>query len=501
MTSNIPANLTAPILAFDVTSGGQFENESRVILIGHGLASAALAAGAIAMCSSAMDARILAGAGSMLEGMFLAARRNAPAQEIWIGNVTDTGTAEVRTITCSAPAAAGGQGILSIAGRSLSIEIAAGATAANVASALVAAINAYYDRLTKRSLPYTAAIDGSDATVVRVTARHKGTYAAGHDFYIPLSDGNNAFTGKLAFVTATAGAGLPDIANVLAAMGDDPFETMISAFGDSDNLTKAASFLNNTSGRWSYAQQLYGHYFYAKTGTSSDLTTAGLARDNWHLTLVPRFSSGGNAEPDYEFVSGTVACVAPWLGGGSNGDVSRNQTGLIVDGVSAPRDRDYWPEYATRDAFLKNGVSTWKVSRTGEVMIDKLITQQQTTNGAPDTTFRDIQRPYQLMYALKKFRADLAAEHSNKAIANDNPDNLDALTTVKEIKATLVHSYLEMSGVLENANAAIEAMTVVRDPENPNRVNIHLPLDFVNPLDIFAGLAVANSQINTNLAA
>lgn len=501
MTSNIPANLTAPILAFDVTSGGQFENESRVILIGHGLSTAGLAAGAVAICSSSMDARILAGPGSMLEGMFLAARRNAPAQEIWIGNVADTGTAEVRTITCSAPPAAGGQGILSIAGRTISIEIAAGATAANVATALVAAINGYYDRLSKRSLPYTAAIDGEDATIVRVTARHKGVYAAGHDFHIPASDGNNAFTGKLAFATATTGAGVPDISDVLAAMGDDPFETMISAFGDADNLTKAAGFLNNISGRWSYAQQLYGHYFYTKTGSSADITTAGLARDNWHLTLVPRLASGGNAEPDYEFLAGTIGRIAPWLGGGSNGDVSRNQTGILVDGVSAPRDRGYWPEYETREAWLKNGVSTWKVSRTGEVMIDKIITQQQTTNGAPDTTFRDIQRPYQLMYALKKFRADLAAEHSNKAISNDNPDNLDALTTVKDIKATLVHSYLEMSGVLENANAAVEAMTVVRDAENPNRVNIHLPLDFVNPLDIFAGLAVANSQINTNLAA
>lgn len=501
MTSNIPANLTAPILAFDVTSGGQFENENRVILIGHGLSAGALAVGGIAPCSSHLDARILVGAGSMLEGMFLAARRNAPAQEIWIANVADTGTAEVRTITCAAPSAAGGQGILSIAGREISVEIPAGSTAASVAASLVAAINGYYDRLSKRSLPYTAAIDGTDTAVVRVTARHKGVYAAGHDFHIPASDGLNAFTGKMTFATATAGAGVPDISDVLAAMGDDPFEVMLSAFGDTANLTKASGFLNNISGRWSYAQQLYGHYFYPKTGSSADLTTAGLARDDWHLTLIPRFAAGGNAEPDYEFVAGAIGRIAPWLGGGSNGDVSRNQTGLVIDGVSAPRDRAYWPEHATRDAFLKNGVSTWKVSRTGEVVIDKIITQQQTTNGAPDTTFRDIQRVFQITYALKKFRADLAAQHSNKALRDDNPDNLDAITTVKDIKATLVHSYQEMTGVLENANAAIEAMVVVRDKENPNRVNIHLPLDFVNPLDIFAGLAVANSQINTTIAA
>lgn len=490
---NIPAYLTAPILAFDVTSGGQFENESRSILLGHANTGAALAAGAIAPCNTEMDARLLCGAGSMLESMYLAARRNAPAQEIWIGHVAASGTPEVRTVTVSSVPASGGQGILQIAGRAISIDIAAGATATAVATALAAAINGYYDRLSKRSLPFTAT---AAAAVVTLTARHAGAYSTGIDIFVPVVDGINAFAGNLSFATATPGAGVPSIANVLASMGDDPFETIISAFGDTANLTLASSFLNNIAGRWSYAQQLYGHFFYPKTGTTSEITTAGLAKDDWHLTLVPRFTAGGNAEPDYEFVSAVVGRVAAWFGGGANGDVSRNQTGLVVDGVTAPRDRAYWPDYATRDAFLKNGVSTWKVDRTGNVLIDKLITQQQTTNGAPDTTFRDVQRPYQLMYALKKFRADLAAEHSNKALASDNPDNLEALTTPKDIKATLIHSYIEMSGVLENADAAVQALRVTRDPDNANRVNIHLELDFVNAMDIFAGLAVANSQLD-----
>ena len=124
----------------------------------------------------------------------------------------------------------------------------------------------------------------------------------------------------------------------------------------------------------------------------------------------------------------------------------------------------------------------------------RFVTHHQTTNGAPDTTFRDIQKVYQLTYALRQFRADLAFEHSNKGIADDNPDNLPALTTAKDIKATLFHSYRRMSGVLENSDTALQQMTVTRDPGNANRVNIGLPLDFVNPLDIFAGLARAYSQ-------
>jgi phage tail sheath gpL-like len=51
-----------------------------------------------------------------------------------------------------------------------------------------------------------------------------------------------------------------------------------------------------------------------------------------------------------------------------------------------------------------------------------------------------------------------------------------------------------MSGVLENSEAALVAMVVTRDSDNANRVNVSLPLDFVNPLDILAGLATAYSQ-------
>src|SRR5690606_16384836 len=102
MVSNIPANIVAPLLAFDVTSGGAFESENRLILLGHGLAAGTLGNDEIAPCNSILDARVLTGAGSMLESMFQMARRNAPAQEIWIGRLEDIGTAEIRTITVGA---------------------------------------------------------------------------------------------------------------------------------------------------------------------------------------------------------------------------------------------------------------------------------------------------------------------------------------------------------------------------------------------------------------
>jgi len=489
MVSNIPGGIVAPLLAFDVESGGQFQSETRMILLGNGLSSGALAAGSIALCGSMAEARVLAGRGSMLESMFIRARRNAPSQEIWLGRVADGATAQVRTVTVGTVPAAGGQGVLSIAGEDVSVNVAAGDNAAAVAAALRDAINAYINPVTKISLPFTAT---ASSNVVSLTARHGGTYANAIDVFVPTLEGGNVFAGLFTFAVGTAGAGVPDVAAVLAAMGDDPFEIVVSAFGDDSNRAKLDNFHSNSSGRWSYAQQLYGHVFYPRTDSVANLATAGLGRDSWHLTLIPLMAAAaGMARPDYEFVSAVVARLAPFFDGGSTGLVSVNQSGLEVVDMIAPRDRDYWPDYATRDSLLKNGVSTWKVDRSGRILIDKIITQQQTTNDVPDTALRDIQAVYQITYALKYFRAQLAFEHSNKAIVDDNPANLDALRTPRDIRATLINSTIELQqrGVLEASNAVLDQITVTRNADNPNRVDIVLPMDRANPLDIFAGLA------------
>lgn len=488
MVANIPSDIVAPLLAFDVESAGQFSSETKEILLGHGLAAGTLAEGGIALCSSVNEARLLAGRGSMLESMAIRTFQNAPTQELYLGRVADTGTAEIRTVTVGAIPANGGQGVLSIAGEDVSIDIAAGTSANAVATALAAAINTYFNAATKKSLPFTAT---AATNVVTITARHKGIYASKLDVSVPVIDGGNAFANILAFATSTPGAGVPDVAIILAAMGDNPFEIVTSAFGDDSNRTKLDDFHNNTAGRWSYAQQLYGHVFYPKTGTTSELTASALAKDTWHLTMWPMFSNAGMATPDYEFLAACVARIAPFLGGGSDGRVSVNQSGLKVEGVLAPRDRNYWPGYTTRDVLLKNGVSAWKVNSSGDVLIDKVITQQQTTNGVPDTVFRDIQAVYQLTYSLKFHRAALANEHSNAAIVDDNPASNPNLRTVRDIKATLVNSTVQLQarGVVEASQALLDQIAVTRDLDNRNRVNIVLPIDRANPLDIFAGLA------------
>ena len=61
-----------------------------------------------------------------------------------------------------------------------------------------------------------------------------------------------------------------------------------------------------------------------------------------------------------------------------------------------------------------------------------------------------------------------------------------------------MHSYQRMvlTGVLENGARAGEMITVERNADNPNRVDIMAPLDMVNPLDIIAANAKVYSQFS-----
>ena len=495
--NSIPGNIVAPIISFEVNSGGQFESQSRLVLIGHKNTGATLALDTLTPVQTLREAISLAGKGSMLAEMFRVARANAPAQEIWLGAVTDIGTNDTRTMTVTGVPAAGGLGTIQIAGEVVQVQIAAGTAAAGVASALAAAVNAYQNRLTLAALPYTAAVGGVGSEhIVTLTARHKGALFTTVDVSLPATVTGNAFTGNLTIAVGAAGTGSPDLSGVLAGYGDDAFDWTISPFSDDTNVTRYETLMNDVSGRWAWNRQSYGHVFTVKTDTTSALTTFGLTKDTRHLSVIPQITAGENGTPAWLFLSGLVSRVVPWLSDGATGNVSRNQTGLVVQQVRSPRKRSMWlNDYATRDALLTSGISTFGVNANGDVTVDKIVTMQRTDGaGNVDTTFRDIQSIGQLMYALRRFRARLQAEHGQKAIADSNPGDLLAITTGQDIKATMVAAAAAMPGVLENIQDFAQRLDVRRNADNPNRVDVYAPLDLINPLDVIAANAVIYKQ-------
>lgn len=490
---NIPGSgLIAPLFAFEVTSGGEYESDRRVVLGGHVTSGATLAEGDLSICTSLEEATQLAGDGSMLREMYRIFAQNAPTAQIWLSPIAESGVKGTWTLTVGTPPAAGGTGVVDIGGESVEVSIGAGDSAATVATALEAAITGYFNKLTGAQLQVTAA---AASAVVTVTARHAGAIFADFDINVPTTTDGNAFTGVLTVAAGTAPTGSPSLVNFLAAIGDDEASFVATPFSDDTNLNRALTALDDSSGRWAYSRQSYGHYWTTRKGTTGELTTLGLARNNRHETIIPRFA--GTPHPAWLWVAAVTAAVATWLSDDTSGNVSRNQTGIVVNGLSPPRSRSNWPGYSTRNALLASGISTWKVNASGQVVIDKLITTyQRNAADQPDVVFRDVQAMYQLMAGLGIIRADLSYEHGQKALADSNPANLGAISTPKDIKATLVHSYQKCvdRGIFENASGFAQRLIVERDSGNSNRVNVLAPIDRVNALDVLAGNAKLYGQ-------
>jgi phage tail sheath gpL-like len=485
------SGLIAPGTFFEVNSGGQYEGQSYGLILGHKSSAGSLADNVVTLCTTIEDAAALAGPGSQLYEMFRVARRAAPVQRLYIAAIPVTGTAPSWTLTLTALAAAGGDGTVEIAGRQ--IKVNAGASEAVNASAanLAAAINAFVDPLTKAYLPVTATVA---TNVVTLTGRHAGTTMNELEIAVDSGIAGNIYAGKVAIANPVPATGTASVSTVLAALGDDPLDWIVSAFSDTANFTAASAALSDLSGRWAWNVQMYGHYFSVNTGNTGANTTFGLAQNDRHLSTVARVAS---PTPSWEWIAQYVARVLPWLTDDTNGNASRNQSDLVLEDIRPPRDRTVWPIYAVRNTLNGSGMSTWKVNAAGQVVIDKLITMQRlNASGAPDTTFRDIQAIAQVMLGIRYMRAGLSYRNANKAIADANPSNLPAITTPPDIRSDLISLYGDLvdRGLFENKAEFAKRAKVERDRSNPARVNINMDLDRVNPLDILAANATIYAQ-------
>lgn len=488
------SGLVAPMFTFEVNSGGQYQQLDRFVLIGHKTSAGTMALDTPTPVASQQMVDAFAGPGSQLREMYRIAAQNAPAAPFWILAIDDSAlTAAIWTLTI---AAFTGTGVATcqIAGETIQVAVGAADTPTTIAAALVAAINAYYNPLTGAMLPITAA---AAAGVLTVTARNKGAMFNETDFYVPTNIQGNIFaqTGVWTLAVGTAGAGTPTgVAAALAVLGDDPADYVVSPWSDATSLSAYTAFGSDISGRWAWSRQSYGHCWCASVGTFSALTTLGLTMNDRHTTIIGCIAPGANGTPhgSWLWVSGIAARLSPWLSDTTTGNVSRNQTGLVVAGLAPPRDPSVRPNFTARNTLLSSGISTWNAQPGGVVTVDKIITTYRTgVSGQPDSVFRDVQAMYQLAGGLKFMRASLANDHGQKALAAANPANLPAISTPADIQASFIHYYSQLTrrGVFADPATFANLLVVQINEQNPNRVDCFVPLERVAPLDIMAANA------------
>ena len=495
--NSMPSALRLPLFKAEVdpSRAGTFQNYQRALVVGYKTSAGTGPANTYERITSPDRAKIRFGRGSHGAGMFEAWFKNNSFDEVWGAFIAEpsAGTAATGSIAVTGPATASGALYLYIAGRRVAVNVLSGDAAAAIATAIGAAINAALD------LPCTASVS---TTTVTLTARWKGVDGNGidvrHSYFGSL--GNEALPAGVGLtITPFAnGAGNPDIAALLAALGDQEFDTVVVPWTDSTTLNAIDAEWDHVgdTGRWSWQRQIYGHVFTARDGTPGDLQTFGSARNGAHVTC---FGYYGSPTPAWE----RAAIYAAQAHRALMVDPARPLHTLPLKGM-LPAISSLRFKNGEKNALAFDGISCAKEADDGSVQIETSFSMyQKNTHGLDDNAFLKVQTLATLAYVLRSLRYAITQKFPRHKLANDGTryGPGQAIVTPSVAKAEIIAHYrqLEFRGLVENTEAFKRNLIVERNVDDPNRLDVLYPPDLVNQLDVFAVLAQFRLQYPTEL--
>lgn len=484
--NRVPSNQRAPFFyaEFDNSMANTATAIQRTLLIGQMLSTATATPGIPQKVSSDSAVAGICGSGSMLHNMMTAYLANDISAEIWILPLSDgaTGTTAA-TGKLQVVTAAAATGVLSLYIAGVRVQLTVVSTDDNVAVA--AAIAALINSQSK--LPVTAAVDGESTDTVTLTAKNKGAHGNSIDIrlnYQGAAGGEETPQGmELAITPMSSGAGAPVLTDALGNLQDRAFDFIVNPYTDTTSLDAVKEFLSDATGRWSYAQQLYGHSFGALAGTYGSLSAAGEARNNQHETLL---GINGSPTPAYLWAAALTGAIAPSL----RNDPGRPTQTLTISGVLAPPLETRFM-LTERNNLLYSGISTFTVADDGSVQVEKTITTYQKNKfGDADDSYLNIETLFLLMFVTRFLRTQITSKFSRMKLANDGTRFApgSAIVTPNVIRAELIAQYrtLEYNGYVQDSAAFAQTLLVERNSSNTKRIDVLWTGTLIDQLEIFA---------------
>ncbi len=477
----IPSDLRVPLFwaEMDNSEANTTQSSGPSLLIGLALSDSTIAKNKLTIMPSAALAGKVAGRGSQLARMVARYRAVDPFGELWVIAVTEPdGETAKGTVTLTGNAQASGTLSLYIGAVRVQAAVVTGDAPVAVAAALAAAVNANAD------LPVTAA---AAAGVVTLTARHKGL--TGNDiplalnYYGTVGSENTPDGVNVAIVAMAGGTGSPSLATTVAAMGDEPFDFIGTPFSDSASLATLALEMNDSSGRWGYARQLYGHVYTAKIGTLSELVAYGDTMNNQHISAAG-YEPAVQTAVD-ELVALRTARNAVFI----RVDPARpTQTGELTGALPAPAGSRF--TLTEQQSLLKHGIAT-AYAESGVLRIQRDITTYQTNAyGVADNSYLDSETLHTSAYVIRQLKSIITSKYPRHKLANDGTrfGPGQAIVTPAVLKGEMCASYrtMERAGIVENFDLFKQHLVVERNVSDPTRVDVLFPPDYVNQLRVFA---------------
>ncbi len=483
--NTIPANVRVPLFYAEVdnSQAGYFSQAVRTLLIGQKLAAGDAAANVPILVSRSDEAKTRFGIGSMLAKMHETYRLNDSTGEVWCLPLEDAGAgvAASGTLTVTGPATAAGTLNLYIGAQRIQVAVAAADVANTIAAAINTAINA------DTTLPVTSTVA---LNVVTVTARHKGTL--GNAIKLQLNYRGSA-GGELtpagvavAIVAMASGATDPTLTTALAAMGDEEYDFIVMPYTDSTSLDALKTVMNDTTGRWAYNRQIYGHVYTAKADSFANLVTLGTARNDQHASIAG-YETGVPNTP-WEYAAAYGARNAVFIAA----DPARpTQTGELIGILPAPAGSRFI--MTERQTLLNSGIATSYYGGSAVRVERAITTYQKNTFNQADPSYLDSETMHTLAYVIRRLRYNVTQKYSRHKLANDGTrfGAGQAIVTPSVVRGEILGEYAAMEelGIVENAKAFAKYLIVERNATNPNRLDVLYPPDLVNQLRVFAVLS------------
>lgn len=495
--NTIPANVRVPLFYAEVdnSQAGYFSQSLRTLLIGQKLAAGDAAADVPILVSRSDEAKTRFGIGSMLARMHETYRLNDSTGEVWCLPLADdgAGVAASGSLTVTGPATAAGALNLYIGAQRVQVAVAANDSATTIAAAINSAINA------DTTLPVTSAVNGRTVTKLNITARHKGTLGNAiklHLNYRGSAGGELTPAGvAVAIVAMSGGATDPVLTTALANMGDEEYDFIVMPYTDSTSLDALKTAMNDTTGRWAYNRQIYGHVYAAKADSFANLVTLGTARNDQHASIAG-YETGVPNTP-WEYAAAYGARNAVFIAA----DPARpTQTGELIGILPAPAGSRFI--MTERQTLLNSGIAT-SFYGGGAVRVERAITTyQKNAFDQADPSYLDSETMHTLAYVLRRLRYIVTQKYPRHKLANDGTrfGAGQAIVTPSVVRGEILSEYAAMEelGIVENAKAFAKNLIVERNATDPNRLDVLYPPDLVNQLRVFAVLAQFRLQYPAN---
>lgn len=467
----IPSNTRIPgryaELNTRLAARGLPASDAVVVILGQKTASGTATAGEMVQVLSDAEAGELFGQGSHLHRMVLAAlEANRYMAELHCVPLADdgAGVAAAGSITFAVASLEAGTLTVYIGDDAVEVTVEAADTAAEIATALVAAIGDLPE------LPISAAVNGGVPEKVDITAKNKGLL--GNQLGIETEYSGTGLTRTI--VAMTGGLTDPDAQDALDAIFAANVDAVVFPWNNATDLGELVTHLDSVSDGVEQ-RGCVGVTAHDTTVSAATTITTGLNSGRVTFGLLE-----GTRTWSIELAAAYAAVIA------GEPDLARPLNGVDLPGVHAPAQASRFTR-AELTTLLANGVTPFQVGPTGKVEVVRSITTYvEDENGAADATLLDLQTIRILDYVRKALKTRLDDRFSQVKIA-DVAHTENATDTTK-IRAEILDVLYACEAIdyLEAVEDNQDDVVVERNESDRSRVDCQIPADVVNGLHVLA---------------